>query len=545
MTSGPVLKKMLAFTLPLMFSSILQLLFNAADICGQTVNISGAYTLYGMDSSGDGYTTPTGKAVLSDETKLANDVTIGGKRYISSESENNATFHRLENKLTSVALRPSADGIYYTGSFGCDETLVGDIASYGVAVSTVNAPGTDFMTDEDTLYTSFEGATLQGGANVTGVLVEGIMKEEGRNAELNSAYGQMPIFAASYLIRKDGTVILGEPVAYSLRDLMTVVDNRIVNDPLNYRVLTNPMRDFYAKWEEMGMADWDFEKIITPPEDDVLNILMIGSSGCYYYVEELYGLLEAAGIKANVCNVYYSGCQLYQHYNWWVGKQSNYEFFCTNEEGRKKTPGVSLEWCLAQQEWDVLSLQESSLGAFRELTVEQAMADREVYLTELYGYLKDQFPKADFYWHESAAYQIGYARSFTVTSIEEQRQDTDNYRKFALAICEQYDVDWIPRGDAKMLVREGGYDQLCARLGKGENHEGDYYHAGDIGGGQYLTGCVWFETLTGLSCIGNPYRPVYTYNGVVYELNEGITYEALQEYAHQAVQNKSLYETAQ
>ncbi|MBE6837564.1 MAG: MATE family efflux transporter [Ruminococcus sp.] len=32
MTSGPVLKKMLAFTLPLMFSSILQLLFNAADI---------------------------------------------------------------------------------------------------------------------------------------------------------------------------------------------------------------------------------------------------------------------------------------------------------------------------------------------------------------------------------------------------------------------------------------------------------------------------------------------------------------------------------
>ena len=88
-----------------------------------------------------------------------------------------------------------------------------------------------------------------------------------------------------------------------------------------------------------------------------------------------------------------------------------------------------------------------------------------------------------------------------------------------------------------MLVREGGYDQLCARLGKGENHEGDYYHAGDIGGGQYLTACVWFETITGLSCLGNPYRPVYTYNGTVYPLNEGITYEQLQQYAHQAVAN--------
>ncbi|MBP1546989.1 MAG: oligosaccharide flippase family protein, partial [Oscillospiraceae bacterium] len=32
MCSGPILKKMLVFTLPLMLSSILQLLFNAADI---------------------------------------------------------------------------------------------------------------------------------------------------------------------------------------------------------------------------------------------------------------------------------------------------------------------------------------------------------------------------------------------------------------------------------------------------------------------------------------------------------------------------------
>ena len=32
MCSGSILKKMLAFTIPLMFSSILQLLFNAADI---------------------------------------------------------------------------------------------------------------------------------------------------------------------------------------------------------------------------------------------------------------------------------------------------------------------------------------------------------------------------------------------------------------------------------------------------------------------------------------------------------------------------------
>ncbi len=508
----------------------------AIDLCGQTVNISGPYTLYGIDSSGDGYTIPTGKAILAEETALASDVNINGKRYVTTTDDTGVVFHRLENRVSSVSLRPSADGIYFTGSFGCDETLSDDITSYGIAVSTVNMPGADFMTDSDTLYTSFDASGLAGGSQKTGALISGIMKQE-NGAQLNSAYGQIPIFAAAYLIRKDGSVILSDSVSYSLKSLMDTVDDRIVNDPLNFRPLTNPMRDFYSKWQENGMADWDFKKIIPPEEDDVLNILMIGSSGCYYYVEELYGLLEAAGIKANVCNVYYSGCKLYQHYNWWVGKQSNYEFFCTNGEGRKKTANVSLEWCLAQQEWDVMSLQESGTGAFRTITPEDALAERTVYLDALYGYLMEQFPKAAFYWHESAAYQIGYDRGFTVTSQEEQIRDTENMRKFALLISEKYNVSWIPRGDAKLLVRLDGYEELCARLGKGNNHEGDYYHAGDIGGGQYLTACVWFETLTGLSCIGNPYRPVYTYNGKVYELNEGITYEQLQQYAHQAVAN--------
>lgn len=55
---------------------------------------------------------------------------------------------------------------------------------------------------------------------------------------------------------------------------------------------------------------------IDPADDGVLNILMIGNSFCYYYVEELVGLAAADGIKMRVCNVYYSGCKLSQHYNW-------------------------------------------------------------------------------------------------------------------------------------------------------------------------------------------------------------------------------------
>ena len=84
-----------------------------------------------------------------------------------------------------------------------------------------------------------------------------------------------------------------------------------------------------------------------------MNILMIGNSLCYYYVEELYGMLEATGIKANVCNVYYSGCSIAQHWAWWKSGEANYDFFVTNENGRVKTTSTDLEWCLQQQNWDV------------------------------------------------------------------------------------------------------------------------------------------------------------------------------------------------
>lgn len=67
---------------------------------------------------------------------------------------------------------------------------------------------------------------------------------------------------------------------------------------------------------------------------------------------------------------------------------------------------------------------------------------------------------------------------------------------------------------------------MTARLGVNGNL-GDMYHDGDIGGGQYLTASVWFEILTGRSCIGNTYRPDY-------ELSEE-KIAALQQAAHEAV----------
>ena len=66
-------------------------------------------------------------------------------------------------------------------------------------------------------------------------------------------------------------------------------------------------------------------------------------------------------------------------------------------------------------------------------------------------------------------------------------------------------------------------NRLCYRKSKLD----DTSHDGDLGGGQYLNACVWFEMLTGQSCIGNTYRPDY-------ELSEE-KIAILQQAAHKAV----------
>lgn len=132
-----------------------------------------------------------------------------------------------------------------------------------------------------------------------------------------------------------------------------------------------------------------------PVQDDTLNILMIGSSFCYFYLEELYGMLSAAEIKAKVCNVYYSGCPLKKHWTWWKSGEANYDFYVTDESGRVGTKGVNLEYCLSQENWDVISLQEATSKIYHA-GAQNHLENTRQYWSELLAYLMEQFPASRF-----------------------------------------------------------------------------------------------------------------------------------------------------
>ncbi|MBR2388069.1 MAG: DUF4886 domain-containing protein [Clostridia bacterium] len=294
---------------------------------------------------------------------------------------------------------------------------------------------------------------------------------------------------------------------------------------------------------------------------EAVNILMIGNSFSNYFVEELYGLASAAGYEINVVNLYESGCPVRDHWTWLNDDSEAYELYVTNAAGRKKITSVkTIKGALAYakevwgEDWDVISFQQHFYPTLSE-NADVALDKTRWYAKQLFDYAKDNHPTAELYWHETWPYQVGfgtegyYEKGVTVPSeqvstLEQQATMYNTIKSVSSVIVKDNNVNMVPSGDAWVIARAkleaaGMVDDLCARIGTNGNR-GDYYHDGDIGGGQYLNACVWFETLFGEDCTGNPYKPSYINQsktdstGTVYMFTEA-EMAILQAAAHEAV----------
>lgn len=512
------------------------------DLNGKNIAVSGEYQFYGMDASGDGYAEPSGLVTGTSVQTYAVTEAPNGNTYVAVAGEEGVTYHRLFMKTTGVNIRPSANGMYYNAKWYCDDTLKGLIDTYGVVASTADMPDSNFASDAENRYTVFQKDSFVSGETKNGAVITGIMSESHTEDE-NEQGGKTPVYAKAYLTFADGTTLIsGDNIHYSLYDVMKGLDTLIMEKPVQYRKYMITARNFYEAWKDNGMSSWKLNKIPTPADDGVIDVLMIGNSWCYYYVEELYALAEAAGVKIRICNVYYSGCPIDKHYNWWINGEAHYQFFETDGNGRKeKGNGVSLEWCLAQGEWDAITMNIGG-GDMRTLTADAFIERNVPCATALFDYLGESFPKAELYMHQSWSYELGYVKEyasgdFRIDTVEDQMAYTEKTRQVISAICEAAGIGRINTGDAWELYRaacnEAGIEHnLCARLGNNGN-KGDGGHDGDIGGGQYLNAMVWFEILTGKDCRDTTYIPTYQYDGTTYPMDATMA-EMLQDAAHKA-----------
>ena len=304
---------------------------------------------------------------------------------------------------------------------------------------------------------------------------------------------------------------------------------------------------------EVPVSDTTVET--TAPEKKELKLLMIGNSFCTRYPEELYGIAKEAGYDFTVVSLYESGCPVSDHWKWLNDGSREYVLYVTSTKyrGNRATVKVGKNQKVTIQEaldyaknslggdWDVISLQQ-------HFYPDLALNYNKAYITTsassklLSERIREEHPDSLLLWLETWAYQVGYAvadkyvddndpapKDTPIADVETQTKTYETIKAVSYKIAEENNVNIVPCGDAWQIARADARvgDNMCARLDKNKTL-GDYYHDGDIGGGQYLNGCVWFEVLTGKSCIGNTWRPDN------YELSEEMIAGA-QEAAHAAV----------
>jgi len=245
------------------------------DLNGYDLTLSGSGDVNVFDSANDTYSAEAcGKVVSGGTVTVNQDVTApNGNRYLAVADGNTTTMHRIDLQLTDVTLRTAAAGVYYKAKFACDEALAAKVKSYGVVLSLANMPGEDFLTQESDKYTAAK-APFASGVVATSGSVFNIMRASITDPAKNAARGEMDIYANPYICFDLGSdkILVADTknagktedaegfdgVAMSLHDVLNALDDNY----FDYDADTQAQIDaFYKKWQQKGMADWEFDNV--------------------------------------------------------------------------------------------------------------------------------------------------------------------------------------------------------------------------------------------------------------------------------------------
>ena len=178
------------------------------DLNGKTLtgNVTGAGTLYGMDTATDKYSTEnmgriTGTVSCNVEKQFKTDVSGKIRRYMAIADENGYTFHRFWLGVTHINLKPGVVGVGYKAAIYGDEQVQAQVTGYGY-----------------TLWIGENGKKLSAGKE--GSFVSGkTVTARLQNFDVAS-YGEETIYGSVYLTLQDGTTIESASCSYTFRNLV-------------------------------------------------------------------------------------------------------------------------------------------------------------------------------------------------------------------------------------------------------------------------------------------------------------------------------------
>lgn len=218
------------------------------------------------------------------------------------------------------------------------------------------------------------------------------------------------------------------------------------------------------------------------PATKTLKVLAIGNSFSSDATEYLWDIAKDGGVeKIIIGNLYIGGCALDKHYSNIKANSGAYTYY-KNTNGRwTSTSGVSVQKGLADEEWDIVTVQQASGSS----GVETSYAP----LSRILDFIAENEPNADVYWHLTWAYQGNSTHSSFPTYGKDQMK---MYNAILKALnskvkVQESIVGIIPSGTAVQNLRSSYIGDTITRDG--------YHMSYDYG--RYTVALTWFAYLTG------------------------------------------------
>ncbi len=220
-----------------------------------------------------------------------------------------------------------------------------------------------------------------------------------------------------------------------------------------------------------------------------MKILSIGNSFSQDAQTYVHQIAAADGLELTVCNLYYGGCSLAQHMQFY---QNNVPAYVFERNGAATGETVTLLQGLAEEQWDFITLQQVSSQSTDYKTFQPE-------LEQLAGLIRSEQPNARLLLHATWGYRPNSGMLKNVGFACHK----DMYTKISAAYSEASrflnGTPMLPSGKAVLLALQNGVpEELLYR---------DDIHL-SLTLGRYLAGAAWYAFLTGRSTNSNSFAPI-------------------------------------
>ncbi len=214
-----------------------------------------------------------------------------------------------------------------------------------------------------------------------------------------------------------------------------------------------------------------------------LRVLAIGNSFSVDCMEYLWQLAKSGGLSEIILgNLYYGGCSLHRHLTYAREGLSEYTYYKNTDGEWRATPGFRMEDAIADEDWDIITLQETSRTC-------GLIECYEASLSPLIDYVRAHNQRATLLWNATWAYQKDSTHTaFANYGCSQERMLCMTLDCLRRAILPEARIAGIiPCTVAIQNARTSFLGDTLTR---------DGYHL-DKSVGRYVAGLTWYAALTG------------------------------------------------